>query len=191
MVDAMQEAVTIFIHLLKNAWAVIVSFILVAAACGGLYRILSTIGASLLGMNHLAAELIGAVATILMLALLAFLGVPALIRGSIEAVNGNPGLVCADQADSPLIELTTILVQLLIAMGAIRLMVAFARAIVSAAVGLSGQMARAFMEAGGVLMVSFLASVVVPVAATFLGACHRIPMPDLTGASTGTFPIRF
>jgi hypothetical protein len=192
----MQDAVNIFINLLKNAWVVLVSFILVMAACGVLYRILSVTGASLLGAKQIVAESVGAVATIVGLTLLAFFGIPALVKGSIEAVKGSSGVVCSNQIDSPLIELATLLVQLLIAFGGIRLILAFAKAIASTAVGMSGQMANAFIEAGGVLMVSFLASVVVPVAATFLGACHKIPIPNFivpipTPTPTPVLPIPF
>ena len=45
----MQAAVDIFVNLLKNAWGIIVSFIVVAVALGIAYRVLGLAGAAMLG----------------------------------------------------------------------------------------------------------------------------------------------
>lgn len=87
----MQAAVDIFVNLLKNAWGIIVSFILVAAALGIAYRVLGLAGASLLGSRYIVTEAVTAIVTLIALALLAFIGVPRLVELATELVPRERG----------------------------------------------------------------------------------------------------
>jgi hypothetical protein len=176
----MQAAVDIFVNLLKNAWGIIVSFIVVAVALGIAYRVLGLAGASMLGSRYVVAEAVTAIVTLIALALLAFVGVPRLVELATESVPRNAGISCSNTEDnSPLIQLSDIVAQLIIAIGAVRMLFAFAKGIASAAVGSSGQMAQALIESGGVVLAALLASAVVPIVGVFLGGCHLVPLPNM------------
>ena len=167
----MQAAVDIFVNLLKNAWGIIVSFIVVAAALGIAYRVLGLAGASLLGSRYIVTEAVTAIVTLIALALLAFIGVPRLVELATESVPRNAGISCSNTVDnSPLIQLADIVAQLIIAIGAVRMLFAFAKGIASAAVGSSGQMAQALIESGGVVLAALLPVQLFPLLAYFWGA---------------------
>jgi hypothetical protein len=167
----MADATSILIHLLRNAWAVLTTFIVVMVAIGVLYRSLTILGGSALGTRYFVAESISSIAVIVVLALLAFIGVPALVRATAASVSGSAG--CSSSAGSnPINELAVISAQLIVGIGAVRMLLAFAKGITSATVGASGQVSSALLEVTGAVGASVLASIAVPIAAAFLGSCH-------------------
>jgi len=186
----MQAAVNIFVNLLKSAWVLIVSFIVIAAALGMAYRVLQLAGASVMGVKYIVAEVVAALVTIIALAFLAFFAVPELVAKASIEVPRDAGIKCVNTTvdNSPLIQMADIMSQLIIAIGGVRMLIAFAKAISSAAIGGSGQMAQALLETGGIVLAALLASAIVPIVGVFLGSCSLSPLPPmpLGGLSTIT-----
>gem|GEM_PF-2451826 len=178
----MTDAASVLLNLLRNAWVVLTTFIVVIVAIGVLYRSLIVLGGSALGTKYWVAESISSIAVLLVLALLAFIAVPALVKASSASVPTNAGCATNDRVlnqyfpdanQNPINELAVISAQLIVGIGAVRMILAFAKGVTSAAVGGTGQVTTALIEVAGALGASVLASVAVPIAAAFLGSCSH------------------
>lgn len=160
----MLDAVATLVAFFREAWVVMTGFVVMIVAIGGMYQMLRVMGSSAFGARYWVAESIGAIVSMVMLGLFAFLGAPAMVKAAASIVPHATGC-------GPLSELGLVAAWFIIAIGAVRMMWALVMAIAASAVGGGSGMAKALVECGGVLMASLVASLAGPIAAIFFDVC--------------------
>jgi hypothetical protein len=160
----MAEALALLQTFFREAWTALVAVLLALALLAALAQVLRVTSSSVIGANLWVAEGLAGVAGVVILALFAFLGVPQLVKAALAAIPSGGGC-------GPIGELGSLSAGMIGGLGAIRMLKALLTSVVSAAVGGSSSMAQALVECAETLFGMLLATLAVPLAAYFLGAC--------------------
>jgi hypothetical protein len=154
----------VILGLLREAWIALAGALLAFVLLAILAQLLRASSASVIGARYWVWEAASAGIGLLVLALFAFLGVPAILQAAQAAV--PPGGGCG-----PIGELGALAAGLIAALAALRVLRALAASATAAAVGGSSSLAGALLEAGEAVFGMALAAAAIPVAAQFLGLC--------------------
>ncbi len=161
----MSDALEILLSVLRQAWVAITVFMVSVGALAMLAHILRTLGASAIGAQTWVYESIASIGAVVLLVLVAFLGIPPVVRAVSTSVPGSPGC-------GPISELGMFASGMIAAVVSLRMLLAFARTLAGAALGGAAEISQALMEAMEALIGMLLAGVVIPLAAMFIGVCH-------------------
>jgi hypothetical protein len=154
----------IIISVFQQAWQAIVLFIVMVAVIAMMVQILKTIGASAIGARMWVQESLASIVALVLLVLVAFLGIPPIIRAVSASVPHTMGC-------GPIMELATVASSLLTAIAALRMIVQVARVILGAAVGGAAQVSDALSEVVSGMFGILVVGIVIPLTAALLGAC--------------------
>jgi hypothetical protein len=160
----MMQAVDIFVGLLREAWIALASALVIFVLLAILAQVLRASSASTLGARIWVWEAASAGVTLLVLALFAFLGVPAILQAAQVAI--PPGGGCG-----PIVDLGTLAAGLIAALAALRILKALVSSTTAATVGGGSALSNALLETGEAVLGMVLASAAIPIAAQFLGVC--------------------
>jgi hypothetical protein len=161
----MEAALQIILDVFRQAWVAITIFIVSAGSLAMLVHVLRTMGASTIGAHVWVYESIASIGAILILVLVAFLGIPPVVRAVSTSIPSNAGC-------GPISELGMFASGLIAAIVGVRVLLSFARTIGGAALGGTAEVSQALVEVVEALFGMLLAGVVVPLVATFIGVCH-------------------
>jgi hypothetical protein len=160
----MENGLQIILSVFRQAWVGITIFMVSAAALAMLAHVLRTIGASTLGASIWVYESIASIGAVLVLVLVAFLGIPPVVKALSGSVPGSPGC-------GPISELGMLASGLIAALVSVRMLLSFARTIAGAAFGGTAEISQSMMEAVEAMFGMLLAGVVIPLTAMFIGVC--------------------
>ena len=160
----MTQVADIFMGLLREAWIAMASALLVFVLLAILAQVLRASSASAIGARIWVWEAVSAGVALLVLALFAFLGVPAILQATQSVI--PPGGGCG-----PIVDLGTLAAGLIAALAALRIFKALVSSTTAAAVGGSSSLSGALLETGEAVFGMVLASAAIPIAAQFLGVC--------------------
>jgi hypothetical protein len=161
----MPDGLQVLLNVLRQAWGALTIIMVVMASLGALAHVLRTLWAATLGARFWIWQSLTSIATIFILVLIAFLGIPPVVRAVAAAVPGSAGC-------GPIAELGMFASGLIAAIVSVRMLLSFVRALAASAVGGSAEISQALTEAIEAISGMLLASIVVPLAAAFLGVCH-------------------
>jgi len=147
----------------KEAWGFFVAVIIVVAMLVMLAQVLKVASASSMGANLWVWQAIGSMFGIVMLVLFGFVGVPEIIRASMDAIPNSAGC-------GPIMELATFSAILIGAIGSLRAIKAVLVGVISAAVQSSGVVTSALIDVSEAIVGMLVASMATPIAFYFLGA---------------------
>jgi hypothetical protein len=167
----MNTVLQIVLGVFRQAWSALAVLMVSAAALGMLLHVLQALGASALGARTWAAESLAALASLFLLLLAAFLGIPPVVRAVSAALPAAPGCAGLPAVAEPLAELGLAASGLVTAIVSLRMLAAFARAIGSVAAGGPAGISGAVLEAIEALIGMLLMAVVVPLVTAFFGFC--------------------
>ncbi len=160
----MAEALTLLQTFFREAWTALAGILLAFALLAALAQVLRVSSGAVIGANLWVWEGVAGMAGVILLALFAFLGVPQIVKAALVSLPSGKGC-------GPIGELGTFSAGLIGGLAAIRMFKALLSSTFSAAIGGGGGMAQALGETAEALFGMLLASLAVPVAAWFLGAC--------------------
>jgi hypothetical protein len=161
----MPDGLQVLLSVLRQAWGALTIIMVVMASLGALAHVLRTLWAATLGARFWIWQSLTSIATIFILVLIAFLGIPPVVRAVAAAVPGSAGC-------GPIAELGMFASGLIAAIVSVRMLLSFVRVLAASAVGGSLEISQALIEAIEAISGMLLASIVVPLAAAFLGVCH-------------------
>jgi hypothetical protein len=161
----MQSALEIILTVFRQAWAAITIFIVSVGALAMLAHILRTVSASAIGANLWVYESLASIGSVLILVLVAFLGVPPIVKAMSTSIPGSPGC-------GPIAELGMFASGLIAAVAGVRMMLSFARVVAGAALGGTAEISKALVEVVEALFGMLLAGVVIPLVSMFIGVCN-------------------
>jgi hypothetical protein len=161
----MQYGLQILLSVLRQAWGALTAIMVVMATLGALAHVLRTVWAATLGARFWIWQSLTSVAAIFILVLIAFLGIPPVVRAVAAAVPGSAGC-------GPIAELGLFASGLIAAVASLRLLLSFVRALAASAAGGASEISQALLEAMEALSGMLLAGIVIPLVAMFLGVCH-------------------
>lgn len=160
----MTQVADIFVGLLREAWIALAGALFAFVLLAILAQVLRASSASAIGARFWVWESASAGVALLVLALFAFLGVPAILQAAQSAI--PPGGGCG-----PIGELGTLAAGLVAALAALRILMALVSSATTAAFGGGPSLAGALLETGEAVFGMALASAAIPIAAQFLGVC--------------------
>jgi hypothetical protein len=152
------------VGLLREAWVAFASALLIFVLLAILMQVLRVSSASAIGARFWVWEAASAGMALLMLALFAFLGVPAILQAA-QAIL-PPGGGCG-----PIVDLSSLAAGLIAGLTALRILKALMSALTATTMGGSSSLSAALLETGESVFGMVLASAAIPIAAHFLGAC--------------------
>ena len=161
----MQSGLQIILSVLRQAWGALTVIMVVLASLGALAHVLRTVWATTLGARFWVWQSITSIAAIFILALIAFLGIPPVVKAVTLAVPGSAGC-------GPVAELGMFASGLIAAIVSVRMLLSFVRALAASVVGGTAEISQALIEAIEALSGMLLAGIVIPLVAVFLGVCH-------------------
>lgn len=160
----MSEASSLFLTFLREAWVALAGAFAAFALLAGIAQMLRVSSASVVGANLWVWESLSALASILVLGLFAFLGIPQIVSALQSSLPGAGGC-------GPISELGTLASGLIGGLAALRMLKAAFITMFSASIGGALSFANALAESGEALFGMILASAAIPLAAWFLGTC--------------------
>lgn len=160
----MNAALTLFLTFLREAWMALTGAFIAFALLAGIAQMLRVSSASVLGANLWVWESISALASIIVLGLFAFLGIPQVINALQSSLPGAAGC-------GPIDELGTLASGLIGGLASLRMLKATFASMFSATIGGSSTFANALIESAEAIFGMLLASAAIPLAAFFLGTC--------------------
>jgi hypothetical protein len=160
----MENGLQIILSVFRQAWAGLTIFMVSAAALAMLAQVLRTIGASALGASLWVYESLASIGAVLILVLVAFLGIPPVVKALSGSVPGSPGC-------GPISELGMFASGLIAALVSLRMLLSFARTMAGAALGGTAEISHSMLEAVEAMFGMLLAGVVIPLTAMFIGVC--------------------
>jgi hypothetical protein len=168
----MGDTLQIILNVLRQAWGALTLFIISAAVLAMLAKTLSTLGASSIGARLIVWESLATMAAVIILVLVAFVGIPPIVRAVALSIPGAPGC-------GPITELGTFASGLIAAIAGVRMMLAIARTIGGAAIGGTAEVSQALLEVVEALFGMLLAGVAIPLIAIFFTAgCAQYQLPQ-------------
>ena len=160
----MNAALTLFLTFLREAWMALTGAFIAFALLAGIGQMLRVSSASVLGANLWVWESISALASIIVLGLFAFLGIPQVVNALQSSLPGAGGC-------GPIDELGTLASGLIGGLASLRMLKAMFASMFSASIGGSTTFANALIESAEAIFGMLLASAAIPLAAFFLGTC--------------------
>jgi len=160
----MSNVGNILLGIFREAWQVLVMLTLAIGMLAGLAQILRLSAGTMIGANLWVWEAMAGISGVLMLVLFAFLGIPVLVEATSSSIPGGAGC-------GPINDLGTFSAMLIAGLAGLRMLKATFTAVLSASVGGASNASAALIEIAEAMFGMLLASVAVPVAAIFLGAC--------------------
>ena len=160
----MSSVADILLGIFREAWQVLVMLTLAIGMLAGLAQILRLSAGTMIGANLWVWEAMAGISGVLMLVLFAFLGIPVLVEATSSSIPGGAGC-------GPINDLGTFSAMLIAGLAGLRMLKATFTAVLSASVGGASNASAALIEIAEAMFGMLLASVAVPVAAIFLGAC--------------------
>ena len=160
----MNAATSLMVTFLREAWVALAGAFIAFALLAGIAQILRVSSGSVLGANLWVWESISALASIIVLGLFAFLGIPQIVHTLQSSLPGAGGC-------GPISELGTLASGLIGGLAALRMLKAAFTSMFSASIGGSSTFAKALIECGEAIFGMVLASAAIPLAAFFLGTC--------------------
>jgi|KBSSwiStaDraftv2_1062776.scaffolds.fasta_scaffold906103_2 hypothetical protein len=160
----MNAATSLMVTFLREAWVALAGAFIAFALLAGIAQILRVSSGSVLGANLWVWESISALASIIVLGLFAFLGIPQIVHALQSSLPGAGGC-------GPISELGTLASGLIGGLAALRMLKAAFTSMFSASIGGSSTFAKALIECGEAIFGMVLASAAIPLAAFFLGTC--------------------
>lgn len=160
----MMHAATILVDILRDAWGAIIGLMIAVAGLSVLAQLLKLAGSASLGASTYVAQAVASLAGLVVVALYAFLAIPAIVHAASSAAAGSGGC-------GPAAELGQAAALVMGAITAVRMAKAAFVSMVSALSGVQGGMSYAVTEAAEALIGMLLISVALPVASAVLGAC--------------------
>ena len=140
------------------------SALLVFVLLAILAQVLRASSASAIGARYWVWEAVSSGIALLMLALFAFLGVPAILRAAQSAIPSGGGC-------GPIEDMGALAAGLVAALAALRILMALVSSMTATSVGSGTSIAGALLETGEAVFGIVLASAALPIAAQFLGVC--------------------
>jgi hypothetical protein len=167
----MEEAFGVLIVIFKNAWYVMVEVLVAVTILALMYNLLRGTSAAAAGGSGKVAETIGIGISLVILAIFALQGAPAILRAGYDAIPKyimcNPGPV----GDSPLKTLSIVAIELICGIVALRMLLAMIQAVGALALGATSVVAGTLLEGAEALFGLLLVSVAVPVVTAFFQVC--------------------
>lgn len=160
----MSGVADILLGIFREAWQVLVVLTLAIGMLAGLAQILRLSAGAMVGANLWVWEAMAGITGVLMLVLFAFLGVPVLVDATASSIPSGAGC-------GPINDLGTFSAMLIAGLAGLRMLKATFMAILAASAGGATNAADALIEIAEAMFGMLLASVAVPAAAIFLGAC--------------------
>ncbi|GAB4577511.1 MAG: hypothetical protein Fur0022_02420 [Anaerolineales bacterium] len=160
----MARITAMLLDLLQNAWVALAGGLAAIVLLALLAQSLRAASASALGARYWVWEALSTGMSLLILALIAFLGVPAIIQAAQSSVPGSGGC-------GPVNDLSVLASALIGTLAAVRIMAAFYTTAVSVTVGGSTSLSGALIHAGEAVLGMLIAAAAIPVATHFLGVC--------------------
>ena len=160
----MTQVASILIGLLREAWVALASALLVFVMLAILAQVLRASSASTLGARFWVWEAASAGIALLVLALFAFLGVPAILQAAQGAIPGAGGC-------GPIVDLGKLAAGLIAGLTALRILKALVSSTAAGIVGSGSPLSAALLETGEAIFGMVLASAAIPIATQFLGVC--------------------
>jgi hypothetical protein len=160
----MTQAADIFLGLLREAWIALSSALLIFVLLAILAQVLRAASASTIGARFWVWEAASVGIALLMLALFAFLGVPAIVQATQSMVPSGGGC-------GPVVDLSSLAARLIAALAALRILKALVLSATAAATGGGSSLSSALQDTGEAVFGMVLASAAIPIAAQFLGVC--------------------
>ena len=160
----MNAASSLLLVFLREAWVALAGAFIAFALLAGIAQILRMSSGSVLGANLWVWESISALASIIVLGLFAFLGIPEIVRALESSLPGGAGC-------GPIHEVGTFASGLIGGLAALRMLKAAFASMFSASIGGSSTFANALIECGEAIFGMLLAGAAIPLAAFFLGTC--------------------
>ena len=168
----MGDAYQIILNVLRQAWGALTLFIISAGVLAMLAKTLSTLGASIIGARIVVWESLASIAAVTILVLVAFVGIPPVVRAVATSIPGSPGC-------GPITELGTFASGLIAAIAGVRMMLAVARTVGGAAIGGMAEVSQALIEVVEALFGMLLAGIAIPLVALFFtGGCTQYQLPN-------------
>jgi hypothetical protein len=158
---SMTNAAEILLGILREAWVALAAAMLAFAALAMLAQVLKTASGSVLGASLMVWEALAALFGVVVLALFGFLGVPAIVSAAQSSMPSSAG-------SGPVTQLSQFCAVLIGGIAALRMLRAVFAAVAYSAVGGSGRLADTLIESGEALLGMVVASLAIPIAATFL-----------------------
>ncbi len=158
----MTSAGEILLGILRQAWVLIASLLVLIAVLGGLAQVFKMTGGVLLASNMWISEAISSLLGVILIALVGFLSVPAIARAA--SVGGATGC-------GPISEIGQLAGMLIGGIGSLRMLKGTFIAVVSTSISGSGGVSNALIEIAETIFGPLLITVAAPVAAAFFGAC--------------------
>jgi hypothetical protein len=160
----MNAATSLMLTFLREAWVALAGAFIAFALLAGIAQILRVSSGSVLGANLWVWESISALASIIVLGLFTFLGIPQIVHALQSSLPGSGGC-------GPISELGTLASGLIGGLAALRMLKAAFTSMFSASIGGSSTFANALIECGEAIFGMVLAGAAIPLAAFFLGTC--------------------
>ena len=160
----MTELGTLVLALLQEAWIALVGALGIFVLLALLAQVLRAAGASALGARLWVSEAAAGGGALLVLALFAFLGVPAIVGAAQAAIPAGGGC-------GPVGELGALAASLIAALAALRILRALVGTALAASAGGSTVLSGALLEAGEAVLGMTLAAAAIPITGHFLGVC--------------------
>ena len=160
----MSSVADILLGIFREAWQVLVALTLAIGMLAGLAQILRLSAGTMIGANQWVWEAMAGISGVLMLVLFAFLGIPVLVEATSSSIPGGAGC-------GPINDLGTFSAMLIAGLAGLRMLKATFLAVLSASTGGAINTSAALIEIAEAMFGMLLASVAVPAAAIFLGAC--------------------
>jgi hypothetical protein len=160
----MSGVAEILLGIFREAWQVLVALTLAIGMLAGLAQILRLSAGTMIGANLWVWEAMAGISGVLMLVLFAFLGIPVLVEATSSSIPGGAGC-------GPINDLGTFSAMLIAGLAGLRMLKATFLAVLSASTGGAINTSAALIEIAEAMFGMLLASVAVPAAAIFLGAC--------------------
>jgi len=158
----MTAAGEILFGIFRQAWALIAGLLVLMAILGGLAQVFKMTGGVLLASNFWVSEAVSGIFGVIVIALIAFLSLPAIAHAA--SVNGATGC-------GPVAEIGQLSGMLIGGIGSLRMLKGTFLAVVSTSIGGSGGVSNALIEIAETIFGMLLITVAAPVAAAFFGAC--------------------
>lgn len=164
----MRELGSVLINLFAQAWDVLAFATLVVTILFILYAALRGSSAVAVGASVPASQVIVSAFSLFLLAIFGFLLVPSLVRGTIQAYAATVPRCSVDQSGF-FVEATTVALQLLVGVSALRMIKAVFVSVVMSGAGAPGGVASAVLEIAEVVAASLVLTIIVPIIAATLG----------------------
>lgn len=162
--ERMAQVTAMLLDLLQNAWVALAGGLAAMVLLALLAQALRAAAVGAFGARVWVWEALSTGMSMLVLALIAFLGVPAIVQAAQNSIPGSGGC-------GPVNDLSVLASALIGALAAVRIMAAFYTSAISATIGGTTSLSGALLHAGEAVFGMLIAAAAIPIATHFLGVC--------------------